>query len=236
MQGGAGNARDTDVRRRGLSGLRKRSRGSTPIIRGLVGLNALIFALWLLPDVSTQFMAGHFLVSWDHLTAGRIWVLLTAVFSHHLLFHLLINMIVLSSFGPPLERLMGGGAFLRFYLLAGVVGSLAHAVVSVSLMGSPELPALGASSSIAGLLLLFALVFPRARVLLFFVIPLPAIVAALAFIGIDIWGLVAQIEGGGFPIGHGAHLGGSLTGFLYFVLRRKELRGRRIRSYGPGNI
>jgi len=196
-------------------------------VRVLVALNAVVFGLWLLPDVPIQLMADHFLVSWNHLVEGRVWVLLTAVFSHHLLFHLLINMIVLLSFGPPLERLMGGGPFLRFYLVAGVVGSMAHAVVSLTLMGSPELPALGASSSMAGLLLLFALVFPRAKVLLFFILPLPAIVAALAFIGIDIWGLVAQMEGGGLPIGHGAHLGGSLTGLLYFIARGRKLRRER---------
>ncbi len=207
---------------------------STPIVRGLVALNAVVFGLWLLPDVPIQLMADHFLVSWNHLMEGRVWVLLTAIFSHHLLFHLLINMIVLLSFGPPLERLMGGGPFLGFYLMAGVVGSLAHAVVSLTLMGTPELPALGASSSIAGLLLLFALVFPRAKVLLFFILPLPAIVAALAFIGIDIWGLVAQMEGGGLPIGHGAHLGGSLTGLLYFIVRGRKLRREKSRiPLGP---
>ena len=65
------------------------------------------------------------------------------------------------------------------------------------------------------------------RFLLFFVIPLPAILVALAFVAIDIWGVVAQIEGSGLPIGHGAHLGGAFTGIVYFVLR-----GRRIARKG----
>ncbi|MEX2608599.1 MAG: rhomboid family intramembrane serine protease, partial [Gemmatimonadota bacterium] len=63
--------------------------------------NGIVFLLWM--ALPFQVMAGHFLVSWDHLAAGRFWVLLTAVFSHNLLFHLLINMIVLLSFGPQLE-------------------------------------------------------------------------------------------------------------------------------------
>jgi hypothetical protein len=63
--------------------------------------------------------------------------------------------------------------------------------------------------------------------LLFFVVPLPAIVGALAFIGLDVWGLIAQAEGGGLPIGHGAHLGGAFAGILYYVLflRRRIPRG-----------
>jgi membrane associated rhomboid family serine protease len=48
-------------------------------------------------------------------------------------------------------------------------------------------------------------------------------VGALAFIGLDVWGLIAQAEGGGLPIGHGAHLGGAFTGILYYFL---FLRGR----------
>jgi membrane associated rhomboid family serine protease len=202
---------------------------SPTVVRLLVAANAVVFVMWMLPGIPIQVMVEHFLVSWDYLMDGRIWVLVTSVFSHNLLFHLLVNMIVLLSFGPPLERLMGSGAFLAFYLAAGAVGSFAHAAVSFALLGSPHQPALGASSAIAGLLLLFALVFPRARVLLFFIIPLPAIVAALAFIGIDIWGLMAQVEGEGLPIGHGAHLGGAFTGVVYYLLRRRTLSARRSR-------
>ncbi|RYZ68938.1 MAG: rhomboid family intramembrane serine protease, partial [Proteobacteria bacterium] len=93
------------------------------------------------------------------------------------------------------------------------------------LMHSPELPALGASGSLAGLILLFALIFPKEKIVLFGLIPMPALVGALAFVGLDIWGLVSQVEGGGLPIGHGAHLGGSLAGLLtYFLVVKRRLR------------
>jgi membrane associated rhomboid family serine protease len=129
-------------------------------------------------------------------------------------------MIVLMSFGPPMERAMGARRFIVFYLVAGLVGSLAHAGVSAFLMDRPGQPALGASAALAGILLLFAFTFPRATILLFFVVPLPALVAALLFVGIDVWGLIMQIGADGdWPIGHGAHLGGALTGIVYFLLR-----------------
>jgi membrane associated rhomboid family serine protease len=201
-------------------------RGRFSVVNGLLAVNVLVFLLWVLQVVPLAVMNDHFLVSWEHLTAGRIWVLLTAVFSHSLLFHLLINMIVLLSFGPLLEQAMGPARFLVFFLLAGMVGSLAHALASAFLIGRPWQPALGASSAIAGVLLLFSLAFPKARVLLFFFIPLPAIVAALAFVAIDIWGLMAQIEGEGLPIGHGAHLGGALVGIVWFFVRGRKLRNQ----------
>lgn len=201
-------------------------RPRTPVTTAIAVANAAVFLLWLLPAVPTDVMAGHFVVSWDHLAAGRVWTAITTVFSHYAMFHLVVNMIVLLSFAPPLELMMGSRRFLRFYLGAGVLGSIGHAAVSNFLLDRPGQAALGASSAISGVLLLFALIFPRARVLFFFILPLPAIVAALAFIGIDVWGLIAQAEGGGLPIGHGAHLGGALAGILYFLARGRTLRRR----------
>lgn len=206
-------------------------RSPITVVQVLVVLNVIVFFLWQWAAVPVPTMAEHFLVSWDHLLSGRVHVLLTAVFSHNLTFHLLINMIVLWSFGVSLEAAMGSGRFLAFYLVAGIVGSLAHAVTSAFLMDAPDRSALGASSAVAGVLLLFSLSFPKAKVLLFFIIPLPAIVAALLFVGIDVWGLIMQIENGGLPIGHGAHLGGALIGLLYFLIRGRKVRetGRRLR-------
>jgi membrane associated rhomboid family serine protease len=202
------------------------ARSPVTVVNALLAANVVVFLLWLWTAVPLELLIENFLVSWRHLAAGRVWVLVSSVFSHNLLFHLLINMIVLLSFGPPLERVMGSGRFLLFYLAAGMIGSLAHATTSAFLMGAPDRPALGASSALAGVLLLFSLCFPRARVLLFFIIPLPAIVAALAFVAIDIWGLIVQIEGQGLPIGHGAHLGGALTGGVYYIVRGRALRER----------
>jgi len=198
-------------------------RASSPVTNTILAVNLVVFVLWFTFPVPV--MAEHFLVSWRHLEEGRVWTPLTAVFSHNALFHLLVNMIVLTSFGPPLERLMGAGRFLRFYLVAGLVGSLAHVGVSSVLMERPAQAALGASAALAGVLLVFSLTFPKARVLFFLVIPMPAIVAAFVFIGIDVWGLMMQIEAnGGWPIGHGAHLGGALTGILYYAARGRALR------------
>ena len=107
------------------------------------------------------------------------------------------------------------------------MSSLGHSWVSAVFIGEPEMGALGASGPIAGVVLLFSLMYPREKILLFGIIPLPALIGALAFIGMDIWGLVAQVEGGGLPIGHGAHLGGAFTGILYYFLKVRPRLHRR---------
>jgi membrane associated rhomboid family serine protease len=103
-------------------------------------------------------------------------------------------------------------------------------LVSSFILVEPDLPALGASGAISGLILVFSLLFPKERLLIFGLIPIPALFGALLFIGLDVWGLISQAEGGGLPIGHGAHLGGGVTGiFFYFLIlnRSKPVHSNR---------
>lgn len=184
----------------------------------IVAVNVAVFLLWHLQGPGEPvFMEKNFLISWQALSDGRYWTLLTAVFSHNWDLHILINMLVLWSFGSVLEMVLGPSRFLKFYLVAGIFSSFSHAALSEWLLGQPQLAALGASGAIAGLVLLFALMFPKQKIYLFAVVPIPALWGALAFVGIDLWGLSAQAEGGGLPIGHGAHLGGALIGVIYYV-------------------
>lgn len=217
----------------GLLRLMLGTMSSRALIRILIILNVLVFAAWLYPTgdlITPEFMFDNFLVSWDRLNEGRYWTLLTSVFSHNLLFHVLMNMFVLSSFGPIMVTTLGVARFLGFYLIAGIVSSFSHAAVSAYIMDSPEIPALGASGAISGVILLFSLLYPKQKILLFGFIPLPAVVGAIIFVALDIWGVWAQAGGGGLPIGHGAHLGGAITGCIYFLFLRKKNR----RPLGPG--
>ena len=196
----------------------------TPAVSVIIGINVLVFLAWqaasVLPNLE-NFMVVNFLVSTSRLMHGYLWTLVTAAFSHNELWHVAINMFVLWSFGTVLERLWGTRIFVIFYLVAAVASSLTHCAVSSLIMGNGDIPALGASGAVSGLLLAYALYFPRHKILLFGVIPVPALAGVLAFVGIDLWGLVAQSRGGGLPIGHGAHLGGALAGALmyFFWLR-----------------
>jgi membrane associated rhomboid family serine protease len=193
-------------------------------IPGIIFLNIFVFILWMFSSGDeSSFMARNFLVSWQGLGEGRIWTLLTSVYSHNSFLHIFLNMYVLKSFGPIVERVLGYRSFMRFYWGAGIVSSFTHAAVSAYFLNQPGLPALGASGSIAGLIVLFCLLFPKEKILILGLIPIPAMFGALLVIGLDIWGLSAQVGGHGLPIGHGAHLGGAFSGIFYylFVMRRR---------------
>lgn len=207
----------------------------TIVVLLVLAINTGVFVLWLLLGPS-PFMLENFLVSWTALGEGRWWTLVTSEFSHVWFLHFFVNMYVLASFGPIVEETVGAGRFVRFYLTAAIIASLSHAGVSAFLMGKPEIPALGASGAISGVILFFSLVYPRARILLFGLIPMPAIVGALLFVGLDLIGLIAQSSGGGLPIGHGAHLGGAATGALYYLLIQPRLRVRRDDAFDFADI
>jgi membrane associated rhomboid family serine protease len=199
------------------------------VVSFLIAVNVVVFVLWT-GFVDQSFMIQNFLVSWDSIMDGRWWTLLTSAFSHNMLFHILINMIVLRNFGGLLEEGLGRFFILKFYLIAGIISSFSHAFVSAYLIGAPDLPALGASGAISGIILIFCLLFPREKILLFGIIPVPAMIGALLFIGLDIWGLIAQTGGAGLPIGHGAHLGGAMTGIVWYLIGiRPKLAAIRMR-------
>ena len=193
----------------------------------IIALNIIVFICWNITDVEPMFMLENFTVSWDGLSQGRYWTLLSSAFSHNMIWHIFLNMFVLRSFGSLMERILGITSFLKFYLSAAIFSSICHAVVSAWILHDSEIPALGASGAISGVILVFALMFPKERIYIFGILPLPALWGAFAFIGLDVWGLIEQAGGGGFPIGHGAHIGGALAGIIYYFMSvRPRMRSR----------
>ena len=191
----------------------------------IIFVNLVIYAAWnfkLADFVTPQFLLESFTVSYQGLMEGRYWTLLTAAFSHSFLIHFIFNMLVIHSFGRVLELTLGAKKFLSLYFIAAVFSSLTHAFVSAHFLHQPAQSALGASGAASGVILLFSLLYPKERILLFGIVPIPALVGALLFIGLDVWGLFAQAGGGGLPIGHGAHLGGALIGILFYFFTPKR--------------
>ena len=88
----------------------------------------------------------------------------------------------------------------------------------------------------SGLLVAYALTFPRNRIYIFGVIPVPAMAGALGFIALDLWGLFAQTQGGGLAIGHGAHLGGALAGALMYYFYLRDRFGERAAMLTGGGL
>jgi len=74
------------------------------------------------------------------------------------------------------------------------------------------------------LLMAYAIIFPRQKILIMGIVPVPAWAGVAALVAWDLWGLAAQSHGGGLPIGHGAHLGGAGAGAIMVLLFRQRFQ------------
>ena len=155
--------------------------------------------------------------------------IITSMFMHGGFAHILGNMIFLLIFGDNIENKVGHFRYLVFYLVCGIIASLAH-VFSTQMLGSNMLiPTLGASGAISGVLGAYLLLFPKRRVaviMFYFLTDVPAIAAiGIWFIfqlvsGIGLLGSGTQ-EGG---VAYGAHIGGFIAGLIlikFFTIGRK---------------
>ena len=162
--------------------------------------------------------------------------LLTALFMHGGLFHLLGNMLFLFVFGDNVEDRLGKIKFLLFYLCCGAFASLGHIATVYIANGNPLVPLLGASGAISGVLGGYILYYPKKQIkMLFWLIIIPIRFRMPAFAVIGIW-FVLQIlnglRGGGGNIAYGAHIVGFVSGMLLVMLLRNSSRQRRF-YYNP---
>lgn len=151
--------------------------------------------------------------------------LLTSMFMHGGWAHLLGNMLYLWIFGDNLENRVGHSRYLGFYLLCGIIASLSHVFVSSFI--SPQhmqVPSLGASGAISGVLGGYLLLFPRQRIRVFVG---RGIMEVPAFVALGIWILMQIISGAGMlggeqtsegGVAYAAHIGGFIAGLLLIKL------------------
>jgi membrane associated rhomboid family serine protease len=183
-----------------------------PATRALLLTNVGVFLL--------QQAFGPLLLQWFALwppgTYFGPWQLLTYAFLHDGALHIFFNMFALYMFGTPLERYWGSARFTTFYLVCVLAAGLTQLTVSV--LDNLQSPTLGASGGIFGLLLAFAIYFPRQRIMLLFPpIPLPA----WAFVSIyGLLELFLGVTGNEASVAHFAHLGGMLGGAAMILFWR----------------
>jgi membrane associated rhomboid family serine protease len=178
----------------------------------LIVVNVLVFLLTMLSRRLLFYLA---LTPALVLADNTWWQLLTYMFVHGGVWHLLFNMLALFLFGVPLERNLGSSEFLLYYFVSGLGAGLATLVVNYY-SGLGAIPVVGASAAIYALLLAYATLFPEARLFIFGLIPLRAPVAVLLFAGLE---LFFQLTGTQSGVAHLAHLAGLLFGYLYFLVR-----------------
>jgi membrane associated rhomboid family serine protease len=159
--------------------------------------------------------------------------LFTSMFMHGGLLHLGGNMLFLWIFGNNVEDSMGPVKFIVFYLLGGLSADALQIVFSAN----SEVPSIGASGAVAGILGGYLVLFPRARVVtLVFIIFFFTILELPAILFLGIWILqqalfayfdLFQPQGGGGGVAYFAHIGGFLFGLLMIKVFASERRRRR---------
>jgi membrane associated rhomboid family serine protease len=139
--------------------------------------------------------------------------------------HLLFNMWGLWMFGEAVEYQVGRRRLLILYFASVVTAALTQLVVP-AIFGGPPSPTIGASGGVFGVMLAFGMLFPRAKILLFFVLPMPAYVfvplAALLELVLGVTGTMGDVA-------HFAHLGGLIGAGLVVLQWRRALRRKTTR-------
>ncbi len=189
----------------------------TRVVGLLIAVNAVIY---FLGSFGVKEVMHWCWLDPSSIQRGYIWQLFTYMFLHGNFLHLFFNMFALWMFGCEIERSWGWKAFLRYYVITGVGAGILTFLVS--LYFSPNIPTIGASGAVFGILVAYALMFPNRLIYIWFVLPvkakyLVAIFALLTFIA-----SFRQPQQGG--IAHFAHLGGMLIGYVYLRAKRSMAR------------
>jgi membrane associated rhomboid family serine protease len=182
----------------------------------IIVVNAVVFVF--------EMLGGNaFVLHWSvvpaEIVAGHRWVtMVTAMFLHAGLAHILGNMVFLRAFGPEIEDAMGPLRYLGFYVLGG----LAATVAQVATDPGSVIPSLGASGAIAGVMGAFIITYPRDQIktviFLGWYVTVTVIPAGLL---VGFWflmqlfseiGAVATVQHGG--VAYMAHIGGFITGMV----------------------
>jgi membrane associated rhomboid family serine protease len=161
--------------------------------------------------------------------APQVGDLLSCMFLHGGFMHLFGNMLFLWIYGDNVERRLGAFPFLLWYLLTGVVATLTHAIV----FSASDVPLVGASGAISGVLGFYFLWFPRNSVRMLAFLPpflmqvfeIPARYVLGMYLVVD--NLLPFLFAGEGGVAHGAHIGGFIAGGLVaWLMDRRGLAAR----------
>ncbi len=205
----------------------------------LIGINVVVFLFELLLDGFGQlnsFIRTFGMVPKFVLSGERLHTLLTSMFMHGGFMHIFGNMLYLFIFGNNIEDTLGHFKFLVFYTFCGLCASFLHILLTTN----RNIPTLGASGAIAGVLGAYLLLFPQAKVdtlVFFFIITwvtIPAFALLIFWFVLQlltgIWSIASVSSGG---VAYFAHVGGFIAGVLIAIPFRNKVSRPRQRPRFP---
>jgi membrane associated rhomboid family serine protease len=186
------------------------------VVFWLIGINILVFAVgWLLGRRFQYMLYLYFAMMPAAVMYGRVWTLVTYMFMHGGLMHLVFNMLGLFVFGTQVERYMGSREFLLFYLVTGTLAGL-FSFFAYWFTGRALTILLGASGALFAVELAYAVFFPDSILYLWGILPLRAPVMVLGFTALE---LVSSVTGLASGVAHFTHLAGFGFAWIYFRVR-----------------
>ena len=178
----------------------------------IVLINAGIF---LLEKMFPQIQYFCSLNVYTCLAYKMFWQPFTYMFIHGSFTHVLFNMIGLFCFGLAVEKTVGTKEFVLMYLLIGFAGGIFSLAVYY-FFGLYKVFLMGASGAVYGILLAYAILFPRSTIFIWGLIPVPAPVLVIAYALIEFFEQFFSFRDG---VAHSVHLAGFAFAWLYFVVR-----------------
>lgn len=215
----------------GGGGVRIAMPSLTPVVKGLLIANVVIFVIGMLLNNHESFFRRFFAVSTITVAESlQLWRIISYQFLHDNFGHIFFNMLLLYFFGTMLEQLWGSRRFLRFYLICGAMGGVFYTLLALlNFLGKGYM--VGASGAILGMLAAGAILFPHMRVYVFGIFPLKLWVLAVIAASWSILSLLSvHADNRG---GEAAHLAGMAAGAVYVLwgpmmqrMRLKQKQGR----------
>lgn len=200
-----------------------------PVVINLIIINGLVFLAQMMFDGGQKALVSDKLALHGYQSEFfQPYQVVTSMFAHGGIAHILFNMFALFTFGTWLEKVWGSKRFLIFYLACGIFASLVQMFFLKDVVEfRPEMggnvlvvgAALGASGAIMGLFAAFAYLFPNTPLMMMFIpVPIKAKYMVLIMVAIDLFGQFGPVHTG---IGHFAHLAGALIGFILVLIWNK---------------
>ena len=198
------------------------------IVKRLLIINLSVFVLQLLVEASSNKVS---LSTYFGATVGgwwQIWRYVTFQFLHSPrdLWHIALNMLGLYMLGSGLERHWGSRRFLRFYLTCGASAGLAYVLMRGMVGFEADIPLVGASGGVFGIVLACAVLFPHIK-LIFFLFPVPIRLAAVIIFGAMTLIILRSFGEGVYGPSfwsHIAHLGGVVAAAVWvWILPRLQI-------------
>jgi len=182
-------------------------------MKALIGANVAVFLLTsLVPSLRLTLGLVPIWVVHDLL----VWQLVTYLFVHGGVFHILFNMLALWMFGTELERVWGTRFFLKFYFVTGIGAGILTVLFSLLPFEVAQQlyisDVIGASGAIYGLLLAYGMQFPDRPIYMYFLFPIPARIFVLIMGALAFYASFTETGGG---IANATHLSGLLVAYLY---------------------